>query len=76
MITKFTQKKYSHRSKVYFSEENKFENVPYVFSDSNKYLSVIKNNIIDGDIRDLSISINVLNNIFDGSQKSRFFWIL
>ena len=71
MITKYTQKDYSDKSKVYVSEENEFKSIQS--SDLNKYLEVVKNNVIDGDIREFNISINILNNILDDSRKSRLF---
>jgi hypothetical protein len=73
MITKYTQKEYSDKSKVYVSEGNEFKSIQSIFSDLNKYLEVVKNNVIDGDIREFNISINVLNNILDDSRKSRLF---
>lgn len=73
MITKYTQKEYSDKCKVYVREENEFKSIQSIFSDSNKYLEVVKNNVIDGDIREFNISINVLNNILDDSRKSRLF---
>ena len=72
MITKYTQKDYSDKSKVYVSEENEFKSIQSIYSDLNKYLEV-KNNVIDGDIREFNISINILNNILDDSRKSRLF---
>ena len=73
MLNKYKQKDYSDKSKEYVVEKNDFINIPPSFSDINKYLEVIKNNIIDGDVRDLNISINILNNILDNSKKSRLF---
>ena len=73
MITKYTQKDYSDKSKVYVSEENEFKSIQSIYSDLNKYLEVVKNNVIDGDIREFNISINILNNILDDSRKSRLF---
>ena len=73
MINKYTQKEYSDKSKVYFSEENEFKSIQPIFGDLNKYLEVAKNNVIDGDIREFNISINVLNNILDNSRKPRLF---
>lgn len=73
MINKYTQKEYSDKSKVYFSEKNEFKSIQPIFGDLNKYLEVAKNNVIDGDIREFNISINVLNNILDNSQKPRLF---
>lgn len=73
MITKYIQKEYSYKSKVYVSEKNELENIQSNFSDLNKYLDVVKKNVIDGDIREFNISINVLNNILDNSRKSRLF---
>ena len=69
MITKYTQKEYSDKCKVYFSEENEFKSIQSNFEDLEKYLKVTKNNIIDGDVRELNISINVLKNILDDSRK-------
>lgn len=69
MITKYTQKEYSDKCKVYFSEENEFKSIQSNFEDLGKYLKVTKNNIIDGDVRDLNISINVLKNILDDSRE-------
>ena len=73
MINKYTQKEYSDKSKVYFSEKNEFKSIQPIFGDLNKYLEVAKNNVIDGDIREFNISINVLNNILDNSRKPRLF---
>ena len=73
MINKYTQKEYSDKSKVYFSEENEFKSIQPIFGDLNKYLEVAQNNVIDGDIREFNISINVLNNIMDDSRKPRLF---
>ena len=73
MITKYTQKEYSDRSKVYFNQESKFKIIQSIFSDLNKYVEVVRNNVIDGDIREFNISINVLNDILDDSRKSRLF---
>lgn len=73
MINKYTQKEYSDKSKVYFSEENEFKSIQHIFGDLNKYLEVAKNNVIDGDVREFNISINVLNNILDNSRKPRLF---
>lgn len=69
MITKYTQKEYGDKCKVYFSEENEFKSIQSNFEDLGKYLKVTKNNIIDGDVRDLNISINVLKNILDDSRE-------
>lgn len=69
MITKYTQKEYSDKCKVYFSEENEFKSIQSNFEDLGKYLKVTKNNIIDGDVRNLNISINVLKNILDDSRE-------
>ena len=73
MINKYTQKEYSDKSKVYFSEENEFKSIQPIFGDLNKYLEIAKNNVIDGDIREFNISINVLNNILYNSRKPRLF---
>ncbi len=74
MITKYTQKEYSDKCKVYISEENQFKSIQSNFEDLEKYLKITKNNIIDGDVRDLNISINVLQNILDDSRiKPRLF---
>ena len=73
MLTKYIQKDYSDKSKEYVAEKNNFKNIPSNSSDIKKYLEVIKNNIIDGDIRNLNISINILNSILDDSRKSRLF---
>lgn len=73
MINKYTYKEYSDKSKVYFSDRNVFKNIQSIFGDLYKYLEVVKNNVIDGDIREFNISINVLNNIMDDSRKSRLF---
>lgn len=58
---------------MFWTKENTFENIQVNFSDSCKYLNIVRNNIIDGDIRDLNISINVLNSILNESRKSRLF---
>lgn len=42
MITKYTQKDYSDKSKVYVSEENEFKSIQSIYSDLNKYLEVVK----------------------------------
>ena len=73
IVTKYTQKEYSGKSKVFWTKENTFENIQANFSDSCKYLNIVRNNIIDGDIRELNISINVLNSILNESRKSRLF---
>ena len=73
IVTKYTQKEYSGKSKVFWTKENTFENIQANFSDSCKYLNIVRNNIIDGDIRELDISINVLNSILNESRKSRLF---
>lgn len=69
IINKYTQKEYSDKCKVYFTEENEFKSIQSSFEDLEKYLKVTKNNIIDGDVRDLNISINVLKNILDDSRE-------
>ena len=71
IVTKFTKKEYSENSKVFLPKENTFNHISTNFSDSSKYSDIVKNNVIDGDIRELNISINVLNNILDNSRKSK-----
>lgn len=73
IINKYTQKEYSDKSKVYFSEENEFKAIQPIFDDLKKYLEVVKNNVIDGDIRNFNISINVLKNILNDSGKPSLF---
>lgn len=73
MISKYKNKEYSDKSKRYLSKENKFEKIQCNSDDLNKYQKVCKQNVIDGDIREFNISINMLNKIFDDSQKSRLF---
>ena len=73
IINKYTQKEYSDKSKVYFSEENEFKAIQPIFDDLKKYLEVVKNNVIDGDTRNFNISINVLKNILNDSGKPSLF---
>lgn len=71
ILTKYTKKEYSENSKVFLAKENSFNHIPANFSDSSKYSGIVRNNVIDGDIRELNISINVLNTILDNSRKSK-----
>ncbi|WDF24438.1 hypothetical protein PSC67_10425 [Fusobacterium nucleatum] len=73
IITKFIQKEYQHKSKIYLHESNKFETISFLSNDLDKYTKIVKNNIIDGDIRNFNISINTLNKVFNNSFKPRIF---
>lgn len=73
IITKFIKKDYSNKSKVLSSERNVFENVQDISNDLNKYLEVVRSNIIDGDIREIKISLNILNSLLNDSRKSKLF---
>ena len=73
IITKFIQKEYQYKSKIYLHESNKFETISFLSNDLDKYTKIVKNNIIDGDIRNFNISINTLNKVFNNSFKPRIF---
>lgn len=73
IITKYTQKVYENKSKVYFPEENNFINISSLANDLSKYTEIVNDNIIDGDIRNFDISVNVLNEVLNDSDKSVVF---
>lgn len=73
IITKYSQKEYQKIAKIYLPNGETFRTVQAQIHDENKYEKIIENNIIDGDIRDFNISINVLDEILDDSDKSRLF---
>ena len=59
--------------KVYSDIDGQFSSVIAESKDKEKYIEVIANNIIDGDIREILISPNVLNEVLDNSKQSRLF---
>jgi hypothetical protein len=73
IIAKYTKKEYQNKSKTYFPEENNFKSITSLANDLSKYTEIVNDNIIDGDIRDFDISINVLNEVLNSSNKSRIF---
>ena len=73
IITKFAKKDYSKESKVLCNEGNMFQNIQDISSDLNKYLEVVRNNVIDGDVREIRISLNILNSLLNDSRKSKLF---
>lgn len=73
IIRKFIHKEYQDNSKIYLLGKETFETVKAQACDENKYNKIIENNIIDGDIREFNISINVLDEVLDESEKSRAF---
>lgn len=72
-IKKFSQKNYDTSGKVYSDIDGQFSSVIAESKDKEKYIEVIANNIIDGDIREILISPNVLNEVLDNSKQSRLF---
>lgn len=72
-IKKFSQKNYDTSGKVYSDIDGQFSSVIVESKDKEKYIEVIANNIIDGDIREILISPNVLNEVLDNSKQSRLF---
>lgn len=73
IITKYSQKNYKKIGKKYLQDSESFRLIRAHANDKKKYEKIIENNIIDGDIRDFNISINVLDEILDNSDKSRLF---
>ncbi|MDE8163429.1 hypothetical protein PT107_07895, partial [Erysipelothrix rhusiopathiae] len=72
-IKKYSQKNYESNMKVFSEIDLKFYNVSAKSNDKEKYLRVIANNILDGDYREIIVSPNVLNEVFDNSVQSRVF---
>lgn len=70
ILTKFTQKNYENRLKVYITNSKNFQFIKAKSDDRNKYKNISSQNIIDGDIRELNISLNIMNEILDDSDKS------
>lgn len=73
IITKFAKKDYSNESKFLCNDGNMFQNIQDISSDLNKYLEVVRNNVIDGDVREIRISLNILNSLLNDSRKSKLF---
>jgi len=73
MILKYSQKEYKEISKIYFPDDGTFKMVQAQAHDENKYKEIIEHNIMDGEERNFSISVNVLYEILNDSNKSRMF---
>lgn len=71
-IKKYSDKEYQTTTRKYLPC-NTFDDVQANTHDAAKCKGIIENNIIDGQIRELNISINVLNEILDSSDSSRVF---
>lgn len=70
ILMKFLKKNYENRFKVYITNSKKFQFIKANSDDRNKYKNIISQNIIDGDIRELDISLNIMNEILDDSARS------
>lgn len=71
ILTKFKKKNYENRFKVYITNSREFQFIKAKTDDRNKYKKIVSQNIIDGDIRELDISLNIINETLDDSVKSR-----
>lgn len=71
MIAKYIIKDYENSSKLYDHKNKKFKTIEINYKDKSIYENIIQENNIDGDIRKIPISINVLNKVFDESRKSK-----
>lgn len=71
ILTKLMKKNYLSKPKVYLNNNKEFQFINTNSDDRNKYKNIISRNIIDGDIRDLDISLNIINQILDDSAKSK-----
>lgn len=70
ILTKLKKKKYENRFKFYITNSKEFQFIKSKSDDRNKYKNIISQNIIDGDIRELDISLNIINETLDDSVKS------
>lgn len=73
-IAKYSEKKYGQETKVYSQINGDFSYVKAESKDMEKYKQVLGNNILDGDHREIPISPNILNEVFDESNQSRVFF--
>lgn len=71
ILTKLMKKNYLSKPKVYLNNNKEFQIINTNSDDRNKYKNIISRNIIDGDIRELDISLNIINQILDDSAKSK-----
>lgn len=69
IIKKFTQKDYDELGQVYINSKNRFEKIKADSKDKIIYEKIIKNNNIDGSIRQFPISLNVLNEVLNSENK-------
>lgn len=72
-IDKYSQKNYDSNVKKYSEIDGEFSCIEAESKDKEKYTRVLDNNILDGNKREICISPNALNEVFDDSSKSRVF---
>ena len=73
MIDKYLQKEYNANAKIYLLEDERFGRIQTDESDKIKYRKILENNILDGDKRELDLSINVLNEVLSNNNSSKVF---
>ncbi|HHU85033.1 MAG TPA: hypothetical protein GXZ23_07705 [Clostridiales bacterium] len=73
LIDKYTHKNYNDKIFVYSSQNQSFQEINEVLSDKEKYLRILENNILDGDKRNIDLSVNTLNLVLEDNTKNKTF---
>ena len=73
LIDKYTHKNYNDKIFVYSSQNQSFQEINEVLSDKEKYLRILENNILDGDKRNIDLSVNTLNIVLEDNTKNKTF---
>lgn len=68
IIEKLAEKEYSNRSTLYSTITKSFVDIKSAPTDKENYKKVLSENIIDGDKREIDVSINVLNEILTNNK--------
>lgn len=71
MLAKYTKKVYGKDTKVYVANSKEFKVIKARSDDIKKYKKIISQNILDGEIREIDISVNVMNEVLDESVRSK-----
>lgn len=69
IIKKFIQKDYNNLGQIYIASSNGFIDIEADTKDKIIYEKIIKDNNIDGNVRQFPISINVLNEVLDNKNR-------